>query len=136
MSSSPPPARRHHPQSVAQRLSAVLVVCAAVILVVGSLVWRLVFVYSEYKVGAGVVSNDAGAARGALHTLAVMRGIGLVVFGVLLLVFAALEYFRERPDRRRWTGRDTLEVLGGIACVGIGAFLFTHDQYALVGLRS
>lgn len=130
-----PSQARHGPTSVRQRLVAVLFVGLAVVLVVGSLVWRMVFVYNEYKVGAGVASGSSAMAQSGLHTMAVMRGIGLIVFGLVLLVLAIAAYAKEDAKRRQWTAHDTMEVLAGLACIALGAFLFHHDQYALVGLR-
>ena len=103
--------------------------------VVGGFVWRLVFVYNEYKLGKGVATNDTAASQSALHTLAMMRGIGLVVFGVLQLALAAIDYFREPAEQRRWTQNDTVETGVGVLFVGAGVALCYNDQFALVDLR-
>ena len=46
------------------------------VLCCGGFVWRLVFVYNEYKLGKGVATNDVVASQSALYMLAMMRGIG------------------------------------------------------------
>lgn len=134
-STAPPAQQRHQPSALRRRILAALLVGFIILCVVGGFVWRLVYVYNEYKLGKGVATNDTAASQSALHTLAVMRGIGLVVFGVLHLALAAIDYFREPEGKRSWTTHDTIETGVGVLFVGAGVALCYNDRFALVGMR-
>ena len=134
-SSDPSTQQRHQPSALQRRILAALLVGFVILCVVGGFMWRLVFVYNEYKLGKGIATNDTTASQSALHTLAVMRGIGLVVFGILQLALAALDYFREPVEQRRWTTHDTVETGVGMLFVGVGVLLCYNDRLALVGMR-
>ena len=127
--------QRHQPSALRRRIIAVLIVGVILLCLVGGIVWRIFFLYNEYKLGQGIVTNNSATSQSALHVISVMRGIGLILFGVLGIIMAALDYFREPENIRHWTVRDTFEVGVSIVFIGIGIFLFYNDQFALIGLE-
>ena len=127
--------QRHQPPAIRQRIIATLAIVAVILCVFGFFAWRLYFVYTEYQLGSGIVSGNAATSKSALHTLAIMRGIGLIFLGVVHLAIMAVHYFHEPSDKRKWTTRDTIEGVIGLVFIGCGTFLFYNDQAAIVGLR-
>ena len=131
---STPTQQRHHPEHVKNRALMVIGIVVFLLIIFGGFAWRAYFYYTEYKLGTSVVDGDKSGSRSALHTLAIMRGVGLIVAGVVLFIALLLDYFKEPEAKRQWVAKDTVELIISIVFIAGGIVLFNYDQYALLGM--